>query len=369
MYAKTSIQIYGRLLTVITVALIVIGLLAIYSSSSVSALESYGNAFHFVKKQLLGICVGIAGIIGFHFFSLHGLKKISPLLFITSLMLTALTLVPGISQSIYGSSRWLRLGGFSFQPSELLKIGLVMYLAYYASNTHKKHSFFYDYLPILSIILLPALILLKQPDFGLTVTLSITTVALLFLSQFQLKHIVTTLFSILPIAAILIIMKPYRLKRVLVFLNPWNDPHGSGFQIIQSLIAIGSGGMWGVGISHSKQKFYYLPMQHTDFIFSIIAEESGFIGSTIILTLFALFLYYGFALAGQLTDSFSRLVVQGFTLLISLQAILNIAVASGLLPTKGLGLPFISYGNSALVCHLLMVGIMLRLAKVSCNDR
>ncbi len=366
---KITIRLYEKILSSITLILVIIGLIAVYSSSSVSALESYGSAFYFVKKQLFGICVGITGAIGFQFFSLRGLKKISPLFFAFALILTALTLIPGISQSTYGSARWLRIAGFSFQPSELLKIGLIMYLAYCASNRHKKQSFLYDYLPMLSIILLPALILLKQPDFGLTITLSITTITLLFLSQFQLKHIVSTFLSVIPIAAVLIIIKPYRLKRVLVFLNPWNDPHGSGFQIIQSLIAIGSGGMWGVGLSHSKQKFHYLPMQHTDFIFSIIAEESGLIGATIILILFAFFLYYGFAIANQLTDSFSRLAVQGFTTSISLQAILNIAVASGLLPTKGLGLPFISYGNSALVCHIVMVGIMLRLAKLNGNSR
>ncbi|EKD48840.1 MAG: hypothetical protein ACD_64C00106G0003 [uncultured bacterium] len=362
-------QSESKRLVLIVSLLTIIGLIAVYSSSSVFALEMHGAAFYFVKKQLVGIMIGIAGIIGINFFSLNGIKKISPLFFIVALLLTALTLIPGLTHHIHGSARWLRISGFSFQPSELLKIGLVVYLAFCVDKKHKKYSLLYDYLPILSILLLPSLILLKQPDFGLTVTLSITTIAILFLSQFQLRHLLGTLFSIVPIAALLIIMKPYRLKRVLVFLNPWHDPHGSGFQIIQSLIAIGSGGMWGVGLSQSKQKFYYLPMQHTDFIFSIIAEESGFIGSAILLTLFALLLYYGFKIANQLHDQFSRLVVQGYILLINLQAILNIAVASGLLPTKGLGLPFISYGNSALVCHLWMIGIILRLVKVAGNTR
>lgn len=362
--AKEEIRRYEHRITLIASILVVIGLIAVYSSSSITALQTHGSAFYYVKRQLIGIVLGICGVIACNVLSLRGIKKISLLMYILSLLLTILTLFPAFSNATYGSARWLRIASFSFQPSELLKLGIVMYVAYCASNKHKKESFLFDYIPIFLILLGPALVLLKQPDFGLTVTLAITTIALLYLSQFQIKHIVATLASIIPLAVILIIAKPYRLKRILVFLNPWNDPHGSGFQIIQSLIAIGSGGIWGVGLSHSKQKFYYLPMQHTDFIFSIIAEEGGCIGSTLILVLFMLFMYFGFALAGRLTDTFSRLVVQGFTILISLQALLNIAVASGLLPTKGLGLPFISYGSSALVCHILMVGIMLRLAKL-----
>ena len=361
---RHTLQSDSKRLVVIVFLLITIGLIAVYSASSVFALESYRTAFYFVKKQLIGIALGIAGIIGWQFFSLNSIKKASPLFFVASLLITALTLVPGFTQYIHGSARWLKLFGFSFQPSELLKITLVLYLAFCVSKKQKKYSLLYDYLPILSIMMLPAIILLKQPDFGLTITLSITTVIMLFLSQFQLKHVAGTLLSIVPIATILILIKPYRLKRVLVFFNPWYDPYGSGFQIIQSFIAIGSGGFWGVGLSQSKQKFYYLPMQHTDFIFSIIAEEIGFFGSSIIIFLYILLLYYGFKIAHQLKDQFSRLTVQGFTILINLQAIINIAVASGLLPTKGLGLPFISYGNTALVCNLWMIGIILRLIKL-----
>ncbi len=361
----TTIRVDTRRFSIIVFLLITIGLIAVYSSSSVFALERHGNAFYFVQKQLIGILIGLMGIIGIQIFSLHGIKKASPLLFIGALLLTGLTLIPGLSQHIHGSSRWLRLGSFTFQPSELLKIGLVLYLALCVSKKYKKYSFLYDYLPLLSVMVLPALILLKQPDFGLTIILAITTVTMLFLSQFQLKHLIGTLLSIVPVAAILILIKPYRLKRILVFLNPWHDPHGSGFQIIQSLIAIGSGGFWGVGLSQSKQKFYYLPMQHTDFIFSIIAEEVGFFGVSLIMMLFISLLYFGFKLAHQLSDQFSRVAIQGFIVLITLQTLMNSAIASGLLPTKGLGLPFMSYGNSALICNLWMIGIILRLAKLN----
>ncbi len=361
---KTNTSFDSKYIGIIVTVLVLIGLVAVYSSSSIFALEAYGSAFYFVKKQFIGIFIGIIGIASAQFLPLSFIKKISPFFFVSALFLTILTLIPGFAHHRYGSARWLRIGGFSFQPSELLKIAFVLYVALCISKKREKHSLLHDYLPTLSIVLLPAIILLKQPDFGLTVTLSITIIVMLFLSQFQLKHLAGTLFSIIPVATILILIKPYRLKRILVFLNPWHDPHGSGFQIIQSLIAIGSGGFWGVGLSSSKQKFYYLPMQHTDFIFAIIAEEVGFIGSTCIIFLYILLLYYCFKAAHELSDPFSRLAIQGFTILISLQAIMNIAVTSGLLPTKGLGLPFISYGNTALVCHLWMIGIILRLIKL-----
>ncbi len=352
-----------KLFSLIVIALCVIGLIFVYSASSVFALETLGSSFYFVKKQIIGLIIGLLGIVALQRISTQTLKQASPLLFLCAVGATLLTLIPPFAQSVHGSSRWLRIVGFSFQPSELLKIALVLYLASIICRKRKKYSFLFDYLPVLSIMLIPALILLKQPDFGLTVILSITTIIMLFLSQFHLKHLLGTIASLGAAAMILIAIKPYRLKRVLVFLNPWNDPHGSGFQIIQSLIAIGSGGLCGVGISHSKQKFFYLPMQHTDFIFSIIAEETGFIGSVIVITLYLLLLYYGIKIASQLHDQFSRLVVQGFVILINLQAVMNISVASGLLPTKGLGLPFISYGNTALVCYLWMVGIILTLVK------
>ena len=343
--------------------LIIIGIVFVYSASSVYALETFHNSFYFVKKQLVGLFVGILGIVALQMISRRTIKDVSPLLFFLSLALTGLTLLPVFARRIHGSNRWLQVLGFSFQPSELLKIALILYLAYCIAHKTKKYSFLYGYVPILAILLVPSMILLKQPDFGLTVTLFITTLILLFIAQFEFKHVLLTILSLVPVGILLIVMQPYRLKRVLVFLNPWDDPQGAGFQIIQSLIAIGSGGLAGVGIAKSKQKFFYLPMQHTDFIFSIIAEESGFIGSIGLISLYLLMLYFGIKIAQQLTDQFSRFVVIGFVILTNLQAVINIAVVSGLLPTKGIGLPFISYGNTALVCNLWMVGIILSLVR------
>lgn len=358
-----------HLFLLVTITLIITGFLFVYSASSVFALETFGSSSHFVKKQLVGLALGFMGICAVQMVSLSTLKRLSPYLFLGSLILTGLTLLPSISQRIHGSSRWLHIPGLTFQPSELLKITLVLYLAYRITRQQQKYSFLRGFLPIIAILIAPSLILLKQPDFGLTVTLFATALMLLLIAQFELKHIVMTLLSFLPVAVGLIIMYPYRLQRIFTFLNPWNDPQGTGFQIIQSLIAVGSGGLCGTGIAHSKQKFFYLPMQHTDFIFSIIAEETGFLGGIFLILLYMLLLYFGIKMARSLTDSFAQLVVIGFVLLINLQAMINLAVATGLLPTKGIGLPLISYGNTALISNMLMIGIIINIVRDQCMNR
>ncbi len=343
----------------ITATLIVIGLLFIYSSSSVYALEQTGASHYYLKKQLIGLLVGIAAFFSCRYLSLTFIEGATPLLFWCSWILTAMTMIPQLSHTIHGSSRWLALGGFSFQPSELLKITFILYVArFLAKKENKQFSFTGSYLPFLVLLGLVSIVLLRQPDFGLTVTLAATSMIMLFIGHLPLLHLSITLLACIPAIALLILKQPYRLKRIMTFLNPWDDPQGAGFQIIQSLIAVGSGSWWGTGISHSKQKFFYLPMQHTDFIFSIIAEETGFIGSSIILLLYLLFMYFGIKLAWQLKKSFSVYAALGLIILLSLQALINIFVVTGLLPTKGIGLPFISYGNSSLVCSLGMIGLI-----------
>ena len=346
----------------ITATLILIGYLFVYSSSSVYALETFGSSFFFVKRQCIGLAIGFIALLIGCAIPLKWIKQTAPLLFLGSLALVCITLLPSFSRTIHGSSRWLSLGGFSFQPSELLKITLIFYVAYFLEQkTQKSGISFKQLIPFCGLIGIMCVALLKQPDFGMTITLLLTTIILFFCAHAQIKHIIITLIALATSAGLLIIFRPYRLQRVLTFLNPWQDPKGSGFQIIQSLIAIGSGNWLGTGIAHSRQKFFYLPMQHTDFIFSIIAEETGLIGCLFLITLFALLLYFGIRIAHQLTNSFNTLVMLGFMIIIHLQAIMNMAVASGLAPTKGVGMPFISYGNSSLVCYLFMIGVIINM--------
>ncbi len=346
-------------LTIITL-FVLIGMTFIYSSSSVYALEKFDSAHFFVKKQLIGLIIGIFGLIVCRILPLKFIKLCIPFVFIFFLALTFLPTLCSLGKIIHGSRRWIYISGISFQPSEFLKMTFIAYISYIiVKKQNKTSSFINGYIPLLCIVGITSLALLRQPDFGQTVTLCSTAFILFFIAEFKTQHIALTLGTSLPIVLFLIIAKPYRLQRVLTFLNPWNDPQGSGFQIIQSLIAIGSGNITGLGIAQSKQKYFYLPMQHTDFIFSIIAEETGFVGSLIIISLFICFLYYGIQIAQSLHDPFCHYTTLGFLFLTSIQTIINLFVAAGLVPTKGLGLPFISYGNSALIANLCMIGLII----------
>lgn len=362
--SKTYNNSYFLVFLIVIATLITIGLIFIYSSSSVFALEKTGSAQYYVKKQLFGLILGLFALITFRYIPLKLIKKFTPLIFFINLSLTLLTLLPQFGTSIHGSKRWLNIMGITIQPSEFLKIALLLYIAFLIDKkSNRLNSFLNGFFPLLFVLACTSIALLKQPDFGQTVTLAITSFLLFFLAQFKTKHLLATIAPLIPIASLLVLLKPYRLKRVLTFLNPWQDPQGSGFQIIQSLIAIGSGNLNGLGIAKSKQKFFYLPMQHTDFIFSIIAEEMGFIGSFVLIFLYMLFLYTGFKLALSIEDTFGHYIIMGFVILTSIQSLINIMVASGLVPTKGLGLPFISYGNSALLANLILVGIIINVVK------
>lgn len=357
---RKKIETTTQLLVLLICALLLIGALFIYSASSIYALERFGSPHYFLKKHLIGLALGLIAYTIGRLFPLNSIKRLSPYLFLCSITLTLLTLVPWIGQRIHGSSRWINIKGFSFQPSEILKMAFIIYIAYFLSKKeYTMLSLTRGYIPFLLILGITSIVLLWQPDFGLTVTLCSTAFIMLLVTHIRLKHIIVTFISMLPLLAWLIYAQPYRLKRIMTFINPWNDPQGAGFQIIQSLIAIGSGSFFGTGVSHSKQKFFYLPMQHTDFIFSIIAEETGFFGATLLILLFLGILYIGLRIAWQLKDPFCALVTFGFIILTTLQALINISVAVGLIPTKGIGLPFVSYGNSSLIVNCGMVGLLV----------
>ncbi len=345
--------------------LIVIGFIFIYSASSFYAFEYAQSSTFFLKKQLIGLTLGLFFAWIFSRLPLRLIYYLAPITFIVALGLTALTLIPQFAYTMHGSSRWLQLGGFIFQPSELLKWALIIYIANMLARKESVRAAHKRYLPALIILGLAAIVLLKQPDFGLTATLGATVVCLFFIAYPDWRYVFGLCFAAIPVLSLLIYIEPYRVKRILTFLNPWQDPQGAGFQVIQSLIAIGSGGALGLGISHSKQKFFYLPMQHTDFIYSIIGEETGFLGAGIVILLYILILYKGLQLSWRVPIPFGRYIIQGFVSLVTIQSIINIAVAVGLFPTKGIGLPFVSYGNSSLLCAIAMMGVIARIVKES----
>jgi len=354
-----------RLFLLVVVALNIIGLIFIYSASSIFAVEKFGSAHFFLKKQLFFLIPSLIGFFVFAAFPLDRLKRATPWLFLFALGLTCLTFVPSLGLRMHGSNRWLSVGGIGFQPSELLKLFLFLYMGYFLEK--KKHylkSFVYTYLPFLGILGISFIVLLKQPDFGSVVSIFATSLILFFVAECRMSYLFITALCACPLVVYLVLAKSYRLNRILIFLNPWSDPQGRGFQIIQSLIAIGSGHWWGVGISNSKQKFFYLPMQHTDFIFPIIAEETGFIGSLVLIALFMFFCFFGLRIALSLQSPFAFFSSLSFVVFITLQAVINLMVTAGLLPTKGLGLPFISYGGTALVCLWCMIGFMVNCVRL-----
>ena len=357
----------GRFFLFVSFLLTMLGLVFIYSSSSVYALEKFGSAHYFLVRHTIALFFALVAFFLCALVPIRFFKKYSPYFFFFSLFLTILTLLPFIGLRVHGSTRWLRLLGYSFQPSELLKVFFVMYIGFFIDRKSRQakggfnplRSLLYVYLPFILILLTVSFVLLKQPDFGAVVTLLVTSLVLFFVADFRMVHLMVTLAAVVPIGVALICSRAYRLNRILIFLNPWADRHGRGFQIIQSLIAIGSGKLWGVGISNSKQKFFYLPMQHTDFIFPIIAEETGFVGSIILLSLYFLFCYFGIRIVTRLKNPFAMFTSLGFVVLISIQAVMNLMVTTGLLPTKGLGLPFISHGGTSLLCSWAMVGLII----------
>jgi cell division protein FtsW len=357
---KNQLKSSMRWLLGIVSFLLIVGLVFIFSSSSIFAMEKFGYSYHFLKKQIIYLGIGLIGFVICAIIPISFWKKSAPYLFLGSLAAVLLTLWSPLSIKVHGSHRWLFFGGFSFQPSELLKFSLFIYMGMLLERKQDTlTSFLKTYVPLLGIVGLTVFILLRQPDFGMGVTIFATALMVLFVAGVRSSHLIATIACAIPVLAAIIFFVSYRLHRILIFLNPWLDPRGKGYQIIQSLIAIGSGGMWGVGISNSKQKFFYLPMQHTDFIFSIIAEETGYIGSILILLGYVLFCYFGLKIVSGLKSPFAYFTTLGFVILLSLQAVINLMVVTGLVPTKGLGLPFISYGGSALICNLCMIGLIV----------
>ncbi len=358
---------YLKRFIAVAATLTVIGLIFIYSASSVLALEKFGAATYFLKKQLFYCIPSLIGFCIFSFVPISFWKRWAPALFLVALALTALTLIPQFGLKVHGSNRWLSVGGVSGQPSEFLKLFLFMYIGFFLDRKqHVIRSFWQGYFPFWSILGLSFAVLLKQPDFGSVVTIFSTALMIFFVGRLQLTHLIYTMLLAVPAVVWLVLSKAYRLNRILIFLNPWNDPQGRGFQIIQSLIAIGSGHLFGLGISGSRQKFFYLPMQHTDFIFPIIAEETGFVGSICLLVLYSLLCLYGLRVALNIKDPFSFFTSLGFVIFMNLQAVINLMVAVGLLPTKGLSLPFISYGGTALMSFFCMLGFIVN---ASLNSR
>ena len=354
---------YDYVILVPTLLLLGLGLVAIYSASSSLAAHRLGDSYFYLKKQalfcLFGLCIMI---IAKNVPCTLYRHLVYPLLFI-SLGLLALLHVPGAGITVGGASRWLRFGGFNFQPSELAKLTLAIYIAYsMAKKGPNMTHFTKGLLPHLVVAGAFMFLILSQPDLGTSVIIGFWVLTLLFVGGLNLIQILTVALLSMPMILWLINQADYRLKRWWAFINPWEDPQGLGFQIIHSFLAFGSGGIFGVGLGNSKQKLFYLPEPHTDFIFSIVAEELGLVGSATIIILFSILIMRGIKIALNAGDLYSSYLALGLIVFIGFQVLINLGVVMGLLPTKGLALPLLSYGGSSLVTNLLMIGILLNIS-------
>jgi len=348
----------------VSVMLICIGIVMIYSSSSIYAWERYQDSFYFLKRHLSFLTAGLlltflAMLIDYRLF-----RKYARMLLWISFFLLIFVLIPGLGREVSGARRWFRFKFISFQPAEFANLALIIYIADFISRKQDKiKSLLEGFIPPVCVLGGICILILLQPDLGTTITLGTVVLIMLFVAGVSGRYILTLILCSLPAVYLLVFSVPYRRARILAFLNPWLDPKGMGFQIIQSQIAIGSGGLFGVGLGHSRQKLFYLPAAHTDFIFSIIGEELGLLGTLGVVALFMIFIREGLKIIKNAQDKFGYFLALGLVLMISLKAIINIGVSCGLFPTKGLPLPFISYGGSSLIFDMVSLGILINIAR------
>ena len=348
----------------VAVALLSAGVVMVYSASAVVAADRFHDPYFFLKKQLFWALLGAGVLLAALRCDYRWLEKaMMPALIVAGVCLV-LVLVPPIGQAINGTRRWIRLGPVSFQPVELAKLALVVYLAaFLARKRGALEEFRTGTLPPLLVVGVLAGLVLLQPDLGNCMTLIVLTFALLYLAGSPIKHLAWVAAPALPLIVVAIWMAPYRMRRITAFVDPWADPRGGGFQIIQSWLALGNGGVLGQGIGASRQKLFYLPESHTDFIFAILGEELGFVGAVAIVALFAVLVWRGLRVGLRAPDAFGAYLALGITVLIATQTLLNLGVVTGLLPTKGLPLPFISFGGSALLMTMLATGMLLNISQ------
>jgi len=349
----------------VTALLVACGVVMIYSASAIYAQESFGNRWYYLQRHLLYLGLGL--VVGGAILAVdyQWLRRHLKVLLGICLLLLVTVLLPGVGHEVSGARRWFRVGFLSLQPSEAAQVIVILYMAdVLARKQDRLRSFVHGFLPPMLILGTFVGLILLQPDLGTAVTMAAVVFLMLFVSGIELVHLGPALASTIPVLALLIASTPYRVRRILAFANPWADPQGAGFQLIQSLVAVGTGGLMGVGLGQSRQKLFYLPAAHTDFIFSVIGEELGLFGVTAVLAMFLAFIWLGIKIALHASDLFAQLAGVGLTCLIGAKALMHMAVAIGLVPTKGLPLPFISYGGSSLVFNLAIVALLLNFARV-----
>ena len=339
-----------------------IGIVMVYSASSAISMTTHDTLFYYMKKQSLFFVLSLGVMFVTASLPYRIYRHFSYIILLIAIALLVAVLFPALSVKAGGASRWLNIAGFTFQPAEFAKLALILFLGYSLS---KKQSLIKDFsvgfVPHVVVFAVFASLIIIQPDFGTIVVMGVITWGMMFVAGVRIRHLISPGPLLIPLAYFLVVKVEYRLERILSFLNPWNDPLDTGYQIIHSLKAFGSGGIFGKGIGLGMQKMHYLPEPHTDFIFSIIGEELGLIGVLTILTLYLILLLKGIEIAKTAPSMFGAITASGLTIYIGIQVVINTGVSLGLLPTKGLTLPFISYGGTSLIINMAAMGILMNI--------
>ncbi|MGB2634552.1 MAG: putative lipid II flippase FtsW [Candidatus Acidiferrum sp.] len=359
----------------VTVMLCLVGAVMIFSASAVTAQQQFGHSYHFVLRQIMWLVVGLLGMFALMKLDYHKLRE--PAVVYSVLCVVVILLVGTFFlDKSHATHRWIKLGPAQIQPSELAKLAVILYLAWFldlkrraaTSLEFRKEDLLHTILPAVAPILICVALIVLQPDLGTSVDIVLIMTAILYVAGLSWKWLAVGITAAAPVLFFLITHVSYRNARLTAFLHPESDPQGAGFQLLQSLIAVGSGGFTGVGLMESKQKLFYLPEAHTDFIYAVICEELGFIGAAIIIALFAAYAWRGLRASFNAPDGFGRMLALGATAMVLFQALINFAVVLGMMPTKGIPLPFVSYGGSSLLVMLLATGVLLNVAQQGSSD-
>ena len=345
-------------------ALVGIGLVMIYSASSATAYQQTGDTAYFVKRQALWLVVGLIAAVAAYRIDYHRLKRLAPYILLAAMVMLVLVLVPHVGLAVNGARRWIGLHSVRFQPSEFAKLALVVYLAaMLAAHGERITSLVKGLIPLCLVVAVMAMLVLKEPDLGTASLLAMFAFAMFFAAGARIPHMLLVFLVTVPAIVVEIVASPYKRARIFAFLNPWKDPENTGFHIVQSLLALGSGGLFGVGLGESHAKFFYLPEQYTDFIFSVLGEELGLFGALVVVALFVVFTYRAIKIAIAAPDRFGFFLAVGCTALIAIQAFINIGVVTSSWPVTGVPLPFISFGGSSLVVNLVAVALIANVGR------
>lgn len=351
------------LLLISVLLLVGFGILMVYSASFYSAALTYNDKMFFLKKQVGGAVIGLVCMIAMYFISYENLKKLKWVAIAFSIVLLALVFIPGIGVRVYGARRWINLGFFTLQPSEIAKFGFVIFAAASLSEAKDKVKNFSGILWTLAAGCLICLLIIMEPNMSITICVGVTMLSMLFVGGARWKHFALLAVPIILLVPVLIIIEPYRLRRLIAFIDPFASATGEGFQLVQSLYGLASGGWFGVGLFNSRQKYLFLPFAESDFIFSIIAEEFGLVGCVLLMLVFMVVIVRGVIIAMKAPTRFGCYVASGITTILATQLLINVAVVTGSIPPTGLPLPFISAGSTSLVVFMAAMGVLLNIDK------